>query len=273
MKKYFYSDGKEKYGPFSFEELKNESISGVTLIWFEGLEYWVPAKEIAELEEILRLTPPPISMNDSGIKTEKYKESEITNENILQREKRRNSNLEIESISKNHPFRRFFARTIDILLIGLLMFMLFSYVIGLTFPGFIDSYMKFLENPIGVGIAMYLLWIPTEALFLHFIVTTPAKCLFGFYVKSNLGENISFKQSLKRAFQVFVYGEGFGIPIITLFTRLNSYRRLVKKGRTSWDSNVESFIFYEKWSAIKIVASVLAVLATLFLINYMNSVS
>ncbi len=60
MKRYFYSDGKEKNGPFSFEELKNEEINPDTLIWFEGLEEWTFAKYIKEIEEILILSPPPL---------------------------------------------------------------------------------------------------------------------------------------------------------------------------------------------------------------------
>jgi len=60
MKKYFYSDGEEKFGPFSMEELRNENITKDTLIWFEGLEDWVQAKAISEFEEIFKLIPPPI---------------------------------------------------------------------------------------------------------------------------------------------------------------------------------------------------------------------
>jgi uncharacterized membrane protein YhaH (DUF805 family) len=65
MKKYFYSDGREKKGPFSFEELKKEEINPNTLIWFEGLGDWTPIKEIKELEEILQLSPPPIPTIES----------------------------------------------------------------------------------------------------------------------------------------------------------------------------------------------------------------
>lgn len=66
MKKYFYSDGKEKKGPFSFEELINEEINPNTLIWFEGLGDWTPIKYIKELEEILHLSPPPIPTNETA---------------------------------------------------------------------------------------------------------------------------------------------------------------------------------------------------------------
>jgi uncharacterized membrane protein YhaH (DUF805 family) len=70
MKKYFYSDGKEKQGPFSFEELKNENITRETLIWFEGLEDWIPAQDIKEIEEILQLIPPPIPSKETNVTSE-----------------------------------------------------------------------------------------------------------------------------------------------------------------------------------------------------------
>ena len=50
MKKYFYSDGNEKHGPLSLDELKQEKITNDTLIWFEGLDDWTKAKYVLELE-------------------------------------------------------------------------------------------------------------------------------------------------------------------------------------------------------------------------------
>lgn len=38
MKNCFYSDGKEKYGPLSLQELTHENIDNDTLIWFVGLD-------------------------------------------------------------------------------------------------------------------------------------------------------------------------------------------------------------------------------------------
>lgn len=64
MKHYFYSDGEKQKGPFTFEQLKNENIKKETLIWFEGLDDWKPAKEIQELDEIFELIPPPIPKNE-----------------------------------------------------------------------------------------------------------------------------------------------------------------------------------------------------------------
>ena len=57
MKKYFYSNGSTKDGPFTLEELKygpkSSDINDSTLIWFEGLDDWTPVKEIEEFRLLL----------------------------------------------------------------------------------------------------------------------------------------------------------------------------------------------------------------------------
>lgn len=263
MKKYFYSDGKEKNGPFSFDELKNENINSDTLIWYEGLTDWTAAKYILELEEILQLSPPPINISESTIPS--ASNSEITDIDDTQDQNNEKPKVEnkweIESINNNYPWRRFFARTVDLLTSGLLVFMVFSFFFGMTFPDSVDSYIKFIENPIGAGVALYLLWIPTEALFLFILGTTPAKWLFGIHIKGGDGENLSFFQSLSRAFQVYISGEGLAIPIITLFSRISCYRSLRANGKMSWDSSVGSNIYYENLNTIKIIISVIVTIS------------
>lgn len=52
-KTFYYSDGKEQFGPFSHEEMKSKSISADTLVWFEGLPDWRRAGEVPEMSEFL----------------------------------------------------------------------------------------------------------------------------------------------------------------------------------------------------------------------------
>jgi len=59
MKKYYYSDGTNSFGPFSFEELKMTQITPITYIWFEGLTNWTKAMDVPELQELF-IIPPPI---------------------------------------------------------------------------------------------------------------------------------------------------------------------------------------------------------------------
>jgi uncharacterized membrane protein YhaH (DUF805 family) len=58
MKKYFYTNGQEKEGPITLEELKLKDIQPKTLIWHEGLDDWKEAESVDELREIFEVSPP-----------------------------------------------------------------------------------------------------------------------------------------------------------------------------------------------------------------------
>jgi predicted RNA-binding Zn-ribbon protein involved in translation (DUF1610 family) len=66
MEQYFYIDGNEQFGPFSYLELMDKNISAETLIWHQGLEQWTPARLVKDLEDILNLIPPMGASADEG---------------------------------------------------------------------------------------------------------------------------------------------------------------------------------------------------------------
>jgi len=96
MRYYFYSDGTGQRGPFSFNQLKDENIKKETLVWYEGLEDWKPAKEIEEIEEIFQLSPPPIPTI----------EIESTSENDNSKEKVDDSVSDIETSEPRAPRKK-----------------------------------------------------------------------------------------------------------------------------------------------------------------------
>ncbi len=61
MKKYFLHDGTKPSGPFDFEELKNKKITKKSPVWFEGMDNWKYAGEVAELSPLFVVLPPPIA--------------------------------------------------------------------------------------------------------------------------------------------------------------------------------------------------------------------
>lgn len=79
MRKYFYTNGTEKFGPFSIEELKNQKLTRETKIWYYGLKNWTVLSEIEELNSIVNSIPPTLpiipkvedKIIPSTIKTEK----------------------------------------------------------------------------------------------------------------------------------------------------------------------------------------------------------
>jgi hypothetical protein len=63
MSQYYYTDGKERYGPFTLEQLKEKNIGGDTLVWKEGMADWQPANSLPDFQTISppvsTLQPPP----------------------------------------------------------------------------------------------------------------------------------------------------------------------------------------------------------------------
>jgi hypothetical protein len=71
---YTHKDNQQK-GPFSIDELKNQKITGETMVWFEGADTWKKAMDIDLLKDIVEnvapsfqanpnLVPPPLPMDD-----------------------------------------------------------------------------------------------------------------------------------------------------------------------------------------------------------------
>ncbi len=58
-KQFYYLDGKDQKGPLSMEKLNELGIKPETLVWFEGMDDWEPAKNIHEFLAIAKKTPPP----------------------------------------------------------------------------------------------------------------------------------------------------------------------------------------------------------------------
>ena len=57
MTYYFIKDGENELGPFSISQLKSKSIKKNTPVWFAGLQEWVDAGQVYELNELFTELP------------------------------------------------------------------------------------------------------------------------------------------------------------------------------------------------------------------------
>jgi len=65
MSQFYYTDGKERFGPFTIEQLSDKNITEATLVWKEGLPDWVPARNLSELQSLFPQEssfPPPLNL-------------------------------------------------------------------------------------------------------------------------------------------------------------------------------------------------------------------
>ena len=61
MREYYIHDGLTEKGPFDIEQLKKQSLSKQTPVWYEGLENWAVAENVDEIKGLIgKTTPPPL---------------------------------------------------------------------------------------------------------------------------------------------------------------------------------------------------------------------
>ena len=131
--------------------------------------------------------------------------------------------------SPQHPWRRFFARRIDVLICGTIWLVVYALGFHWNQPrnlwtALINTYMEW-------GL-MFLL----EPLCLHFLGTTPGKAVFGISIRSETGEKLTWKEALERTWRVFGQGCGYEIPVYNLWRLWKSYQACQAGEREPWES-------------------------------------
>ncbi len=132
---------------------------------------------------------------------------------------------ELITAEGTHPWRRYFARSID----GATFFLCVVIVLSTSGTQMQEGTL------VAATIGARMLWIPFEALLLSFAGTTPGKWIMGIRVLARDGRRPQFSSAFARAAHVWCFGLGAGLPFVTVFTMLWQYRTLRKKGRVSWD--------------------------------------
>ncbi|MFT7605116.1 MAG: hypothetical protein ACI8VT_002709 [Saprospiraceae bacterium] len=60
MKQYYYANGDQQLGPFSFPELQSKNLQKDTYVWYEGLTDWTRAGDLPELNVLFEAPPEQI---------------------------------------------------------------------------------------------------------------------------------------------------------------------------------------------------------------------
>ncbi|MFQ5480289.1 MAG: RDD family protein [Thermodesulfobacteriota bacterium] len=158
-----------------------------------------------------------------------------------------------------HPWRRFFARTIDLFFISIIFIVTFLTIGSLLFPRTVSVLIEALGNPLISGVVVYVLWVPVEAFFIYRRGATPGKWLFGISVLDASGQTLTYPDALQRTFLVWIKGDGLGIPIVALITRIFAYKRLMRTGTTLWDTAMGSVVTHSEFSMLRKIACTAAV--------------
>ena len=210
--------------------IETRRIPAGTLVWSEGMPERSPAESIADFAP----SPyaPPAAVDDPGVNWSHYEASG----------------------SQSRPWVRYWARTFDTLIFAMVAGM----VLEFTFP-------QVLETPDALfGILISATYNLVEPLLFMVCGTTPMKALLKVRVRDKDGGKLTYGSAFRRVVNVWIRGEGLGIPVVSLITHITSYSRLNNYGETSWDETggfIVSHQDIEWWRWLILVMAVVVYLS------------
>lgn len=162
-----------------------------------------------------------------------------------------------------HPWRRYFARMLDTMTNGALVFFLLGIVIATIdqdelnrLLGLLEGkpYSRFLDTMATLAIAT----IP-NAVCIGFTGSSLGKLIFGVHVARADGAPIGFWTAFRREVMVYFRGFGLGIPLVSLITLIVAFQRLKADGITSWDTDLDLTVTYRDATTTQAVLNVIGV--------------
>lgn len=127
------------------------------------------------------------------------------------------------------PWRRFFARILDLAFYTLLITIVRVFV----FHDFLRNHNTF-DNIVDTILGTVLMLL-IEPLFLSKLGTTPGKAIWGLVVRREDGEYPSYQEAFTRTLGVLYYGLAFNITFLELYTLYKSYKRADEKEQQPWE--------------------------------------
>lgn len=176
------------------------------------------------------------------------------------------------------PWPRYFARMIDVLLLGMVGMVVLGIVLALTTDIGEETMLAATEGIGGMllsNMLVFLLALLPIACLLAF-AQTPGKWLFGIRVRKADGSRMRLWTSLKREAWVLVRGIGLGFPVVTLFTQVSSFTDLKEEGVTAWDRKLGCEVHHAPatwfWWVRATIGAVFVVAATVWgYVDYFGS--
>ncbi|MBN8510306.1 MAG: RDD family protein [Burkholderiales bacterium] len=207
QEEWWYSIGDARKGPVSLLALRQLLLEGTvahgTLVWKEGLADWTPISGVPDLQQVVRAVPPDLPRPS-------------TREQLI-------------ALPLAGPWRRFFARLVDLWVIALPT----SFAAAFALARYSPAFSLWIQRP-GSEYAFGWLLLPLILLVEVGIVamfgTTLGKALLGVTVTTVGAQKLTAVQYLKRQVGVYWFGLGTGFPLVSLFTMARQHGRLKKGG-------------------------------------------
>ncbi len=170
--------------------------------------------------------------------------------------------------SPPHPWRRYFARAIDLLLYGTVWSAVLMLGFRVNITG-LSLFLNWLSNLVPLFMMLFL-----EPLMLRFWGYTPGKWIFGLRLTDENGRRLGYAAALVRTWKVIWYGLALGIPIWNLVRLLKCRRRCLDEAEQPWDEEGEFLYTLDDengWRALACFgAYALLIFATVLLVLFIR---
>jgi len=158
------------------------------------------------------------------------------------------------------PWRRYFARTFDILVYSMLWAIFLSLVMNVNI-GNRNTGGKLIDTIIATLLMIFL-----EPLMLTLFGTTFGKWILGLSVTDNNDQRLSYSEAIERTWAVFWKGMGFNIPIYNLVRYWKSYEACDMGETLEWEDNSTINLRDQKvWRVVAFFCANVILLTVLFL--------
>ena len=161
-----------------------------------------------------------------------------------------------------HPWRRYLARMVDIVVIGTVTWALFGIVFGIIAPEAAVAFFAAFDGPAGrlADLMLTLLvTIPGSALMIGLTGVSVGKWLFGVKVVTPAGRPIGVLAALAREVRVWAMGLGLGVPLVSLFTLVGSYQSLSNDRHSAWDKPSRRIVLHRPMNTLQITLMVVSI--------------
>jgi uncharacterized RDD family membrane protein YckC len=138
-----------------------------------------------------------------------------------------------------HPWRRFFARSLDVFLFGGAVLAVLGLVMGLVSPGRAYLLTDLLNGLVGRYVITPVLMVTFAAPFIALSISrtggTPGKWLFGVRVTDGDGDRLDLRSAFAREVRAAMIGAGLGLPVVSLGLGYQAQAHLTARRVTPWD--------------------------------------
>ncbi len=130
-----------------------------------------------------------------------------------------------------YPWRRFFARMLDLSLYSLIWHAFTALVLNGNIEN--NVFISLINSFVMIGIMLLL-----EPILLSKCGTTLGKLVFGLIVSDLNGRKLTYKQGWHRTFGIFRKGMGYNIPLYDLLIMANCYDKCKTQKLLPWEKNI-----------------------------------